>query len=107
MINEIDYDKYIVIKTIDLKYLNSDEQKYFADSLRKISLLRAEKENKFGLNKYLVLNIDDEFDILYLKNKLNRILLHVPITRFDKENYSLKIIDIGIHLINSILLRKL
>jgi len=100
MIKEIDYNKYIVIKTNDLQYLNIDEQKHFADALRKISMLRAEKENKFGLNKYLVLNIDDDFNPEYLISLLQN--------RFKKlgkdEYYNLAVVkSMAIDLINSII----
>jgi len=106
MIEEIDYNKYIVIKRTDLQLL--DLQKSEIDNfnilLDKIYYMR-EKLNK-SHNKYLVLNIDDEFDILYLKDKIKQILLNIPIINFSKENYNLKIRDISIYLINSILMGK-
>ena len=96
MITEIDFDKYIVIKIKDLNYLNKDEQKYFADSIRKIDSLRMEKENK-PINKYLVLNINDEIDI-------DEFLIKIPKLDIIEIAYSedLKISEIALAIVNSI-----
>ena len=65
MIDEIDYTKYLIVKTDDLKYLTKEEENNFIDLIKKIDLKRREKENK-KINNYLVLNIDDEFNPRYL-----------------------------------------
>jgi len=91
MINEIDYNKYIVIKSDDIKKYLSDKQK---DELELILLRinnKREYDNK-NINKYLVLNINDDFDVRYFINILD-----------TKRMYLNKIKDISIYLVNSIL----
>ena len=99
MIDEIDNNKYIVIKTTDLNYLNSDEQKYFADSLRKMDILRMEKENK-PINRYLVLNMLDFINLQYLDN-----YMHEKFSKLCKDElyYSVRIDKIAVHIVNAIL----
>lgn len=99
MIEEIDFDKYIVIKKDDFnKYLDKDEKEQFFNYIAWINRLRKMDGKKD--NKYLVLNIDDYIDLKYLKNRIEDIID----TRKNicKPEY-IKIKEISINIINSIL----
>lgn len=102
-IKELDMNKYLVIKTADLdNYIGKGlDRNIFEAVCKKIEHLRT-KEGKPD-NKYLVLNLDDDFSIHYL---FQRIALLNEKTRFNQKWRELKIKDIAVDLVNAILKTK-
>lgn len=93
MIQEIDYNKYLVIKNDDLHQLSLDLQRQQSMINTQIRFNRM-KQDKIEWNQYLVLNVEDEFNVQYLWSKLTDISIHTPV---------IKIKDIAVNLVNSIL----
>lgn len=100
-IKEINFNKYYVIKSSDLKYLSFSENEIFFQIINSINEERL--IDKKTINKYIVLNTDDDFSICFLLSNLV-ILFKKQLKGLTTEN--LKIIDIATILINSILIKK-
>ncbi len=100
-IKEIDMKKYLVWKWEDIQELPLEikEKITFIESY-----LREEKYKKGKIeNKYLVLNLEDNFSIRYLFQKIA--LLNEK-TRFDNKWRELKIENIAVDIVNAILISK-
>lgn len=102
-IKELD-NKYLVLKWDDIeKYLSLGSQKEvlrISDIIRKYRKEEGKKDNK-----YLVLNLDDDIDLMELLTNLqNSGLIKIIEGDFVKENVKIK--DIAVDLVNSILKAK-
>ena len=95
MIDKIDMNKYIVIKTGDLKFLNTKRRKDLAEVRQIID----DERKKIGKqpSKYLVLNLNDKIDINYLISKIDK---DVP----ENIEQTVKVKEIAIDIINSIIM---
>ena len=101
-ITKIDMNKYIVIKKEDLekcfspfteKYIESIPFNFVLDEIQK----QREAEGK-AQNKYLVLNLDDEIDILSIK--------HIGVALQLCGKTKVKVNEVAVPLINAILKAK-
>ncbi len=97
-ISKIDFKKYIVIKSNDLRILSKEEIDIFEKILLKIESSRL--INGKSINKYLVLNTNDNFNAQYLFDKMKNFK---KLGRSDYYN-SVLVSKLAIHLVNSILL---
>ena len=95
-ITKIDMDKYHVVKTTDIEKYLSDNQKTQLSFIIRFGRI---KDCKKEWNKYLVLNYDDDIDIRYLRDEIQR-LLNRPAPAKTKVN------DIAVDLVNAILKAK-
>ncbi len=107
MITKLD-DKYFVAKIEDLDDLDDLRTGHFKDIIYALESIRKGKGKKKIYPSYLVLNLDDEFSMPYLNEKVQDIITTRMHKAFfdDKENLPLYIKDIAVDLINAILKAK-
>lgn len=98
-ITKIDMDKYHVVKTTDIEKYLSDNQKTQLSFINISIRFGRIKDCKKEWNKYLVLNYDDDIDIRYLCDEIQR-LLNRPAPAKTKVN------DIAVDLVNAIMKAK-
>lgn len=101
LIEQLD-EKYLVLKLNDVsKYLNEPEKDMLSVVLHKIRIGRL-KDGKSGFDRYVVLNLDDKFSVSYLLASIEELD-----NKFELDNRKeMKIKDIAVDLVNSILIRK-
>ncbi len=101
-IEELD-QKYLVLKWDDINNLTFELQQM----VNKVSITIRQNRLNVGkkTNDYVVLNLDDEFSMPYLNARIQYIITKRMYDVFyeKKQNLPLKIKDIAIILINSIL----
>ncbi len=98
-ITELDMNKYLVLKWDDIHNELSPRQRVLLISMmRTCNIKRIERQG--GYNKYLVLNLDDEIDLMELLNILEK--------KFGICSYwkKVKVADIAVALVNVILKAK-
>jgi len=97
-IKELD-DKYLVLKWKDIiEGLSGEHTKHFVDWVQKIDAYRRLVKEK-PVNRYVVLNMDDEIDLNHLRRTINKKQSFLPIS-------ACKVEDIAVDLINAILITK-
>ena len=95
-IKELD-DKYLVLKWRDVtEGLNEENTKVFADLVQKVDVYRRLVKEK-PVNKYVVLNLNDNIDIQKLIVDLEAIDAHTTFPKFVKVN------EIATTIVNAIL----
>jgi len=98
-IKELD-DKYLVLKWRDItEGLNDENTKVFADLVQKVDAYRQLVRDK-PVNKYVVLNLDDNIDIQKLIVDLEAIEANTPEPKIIQVN------DIATVVVNAILCMK-
>ena len=94
-ITELD-DKYCVLKWVDIKSaLSQQEGMDFADLIVKVDSHRRLKLNK-RVNKYVVLNLEDELDI-------DDLILNLILHKKDLKTPYISIDNIAVEIINGII----
>ncbi len=109
-ITELDMNKYIVVRREDIhKYLKGNSRYHTEDGfysyLNVINIHRREEGKKD--NRYVVLNLNDEIDIKYLKRKMQELIDNkMEQLKIGQEIKISKVADIAIALVNAIIRAK-
>lgn len=113
-INEIDFNKYLVLKQEDIDNELSPRQKANLASMQRTIGAEWMKKGKKYTSTYIVLNIDDNISLAHLNTKLtelihNKMLAHMDLeagTLKDVVNSHTKVRYIAVDILNAIMKTK-